>query len=144
MSLNVFTDYIDNCNEYGKDPSWEGLRTYKTMYNTKEKKEQPYIKNKKIVNGIIDNEIARIQEYLELEFTKTNIDYKKAELVRELIQKSLLKDMSEEQKDLLDELCTSISSEWIELCRFYFREGLRTGLTNLKFLNEIEDIQYLI
>lgn len=33
MSLNVFADYIENCKEYGKEPSWEGLREYKTMYS---------------------------------------------------------------------------------------------------------------
>lgn len=144
MSLNVFADYIENCKEYGKEPSWEGLKEYKTMYNKNQEKECLYTRDKKIVNGIIDNEIEHIQDNLELEFTKTNIDYRQAELMTEIIHKALLKNMTEKQRDLLDDLCSSITNEWIELCRFYFREGLRAGLTNLKFLNEIENIEYMI
>lgn len=144
MSLNVFADYIENCKEYGKEPSWEGLRAYKTMYNTKEKKEQPYIKNKKIVNGIVSNEIEHIQEHSELDFTKTNIDYRQAKLMTEIIYKSLLKDMTEKQRALLNELLSSLNNETIELYKFYFSKGLKAGLTNLNFLNEIDNIEYMI
>ena len=144
MSLNVFADYIENCKEYGKEPSWEGLREYKAMYNKEDEKKCPYTRDKKIVNGIIENEIHRIQDYSELDFTKSNIDYQQAELMSGIILKALLKSMTEKQRDLLDELCSSITNEWIELCRFYFREGLRAGLTNLKFLNEIDNIEYMI
>ena len=144
MSLNVFVDYIENCKEYGKEPSWEGLREYKTMYTQKENKESPYIKNKKIVNGIIDNEIHHIQDNLELDFTQNNIDYNQANLMTEVIHKDLIKGMTVKQIDLLDELYSSLNNEAIELCRFYFREGLRAGLSNLKFLNEIDGIEYII
>ena len=144
MSLNVFADYIENCKEYGKEPSWEGLREYKAMYNTKEKKEQPYIKNKKIVNGIVSNEIEHIQEHSELDFTKTNIDYRQAKLMTEIIYKSLLKDMTEKQRALLNELLSSLNNETIELYKFYFSKGLKAGLTNLNFLNEIDNIEYMI
>lgn len=144
MSLNVFADYIENCKEYGKEPSWEGLRAYKTMYNKPKKRMHPYITNKKIVAGIIDNEIEHIQEHLELDFTKTNIDYGHAELMTGVIHKALLKGMTEKQRDLLDELFSSLNNETIELCRFYFKEGLRAGLTNLKFLNEIDNVEYMI
>ena len=144
MSLNVFADYIENCKEYGKEPSWEGLRAYKTMHSKSKKQVRPCMPNKKIVNGIIDNEIAHIQEHLELDFTKNNIDCRQAALMTEIIHKALSKGMTEKQIDLLDELCSSIANEWIELCRFYFREGLRAGLTNLKFLNEIDNVEYMI
>lgn len=146
MSLNVFANYIENCKKYGKEPSWEGLREYKTMYNTnaKEEKEHPYIRNKKIVNGIIDNEFDHIQEYSELDFTKTNIDYRQANLMTEIIHKALMKDMTEKQRDLLDEFYSSLIGEATELCRFYFREGLKSALTNLNFLKEIDDIEYIL
>ena len=144
MSLSIFVDYIENCKEYGKEPSWEGLKTYKAIYSKKEEKKCPYTRDKKIVNGIIDNEIWHVQEYSELNFAKNNIAYQQAELMTGIIQKALLKDMTEKQRDLLDELCSSIANEWIELCNFYFREGLRAGLTNLKFLNEIDNIEYMI
>ena len=52
MSLNVFADYIENCKAYGKEPSWEGLRAYKTMHSKSKKQVRPCMPNKKIVNGI--------------------------------------------------------------------------------------------
>lgn len=56
----------------------------------------------------------------------------------------LIKETNPEQQRLIEELENSISNAWIELCRFYFKEGVRAGLTNLKFLNEIDDIEYII
>lgn len=144
MSLNLFVDYIENCKQYGKEPSWEGLIEYKTMYNNKEEKEHPYVKNKKIVNGMIKNEFEHIHKCSELDFTKTNIDYKQINAMTELIRKALIKKTNPEQKRLIEELENSISNEWIELCRFYFKEGVRSGLTNLKFLTLIDDIEYII
>jgi len=144
VSLNVFADYIENCNKYGKAPSWEGLKEYKRMYNKEEKKEHPNIKNKKIVNGIIENEFIHIQENNELDFTKNNIDYGQAELMTEIIYKALKKNMTDKQRDLLDELYSSINNEAIELCRFYFREGVKAGLVNLEFLKEIDNIECYI
>ena len=60
------------------------------------------------------------------------------------IYQSLKKDTTEEQQRLIGELEDSISAEWLKLCEFYFREGLRAGLTNLKFLKEIEHIEYYL
>lgn len=144
MSLNLFADYIENCKKYGKEPSWEGLAEYKAMYNNKEEQEHPYIKNKKIVDGIIDNEIGHIKVGKELDFTKNNIDYRQAELMSEIIYKALLKDITKKQRDLLHELYSSINNETIELCKFYFREGVRAGLGKLKFLNEIYEIESIL
>lgn len=96
---------------------------------------------KKIVDGIVENEFRHIQESLEKEFTDTNLDYRQNSSTTEGIYKALEKDTTEDQQRLIGDLEDSISSEWIELCRFYFREGLRAGLENLKFLNEIEHIE---
>ncbi|WP_279222180.1 hypothetical protein [Clostridium septicum] len=41
--------------------------------------------------------------------------------------------MTEEQKDLLDELYSSMVLEIVNLSEFYFKEGLKAGLGNLKF-----------
>ena len=73
------------------------------------------IKNiENIVNGIVENEFNHVQ------------------------------DTTEEQQRLIRELEDSISAEWLKLCIFYFREGLRAGLSNLKFLKEIEHIDYYL
>lgn len=144
MSLNVFESYIENCKKHGKTPSWEGLREYRAMYNPKEEKEPQFIKNKKVIDGAVANEIAYTREYLEVDFTKNNVDYKQSELMTEIIHKALIKDMTKEQRELLDELCSSINNRTVELCNFYFKEGLRAGLTNLKFLNELDDVSSIL
>ena len=101
-----------------------------------------YKKMKNIVDGIVENEFRHIQESLEKEFTDTNLDYRQNSSTTEGIYKALEKDTTEDQQRLIGDLEDSISSEW--LCRFYFREGLRAGLENLKFLNEIDNIGAII
>lgn len=103
-----------------------------------------YKKMKNIVDGIVKNEFRHIQETLEKEFTDTNLDYRQNRSATEGIYKALEKDTTEDQQRLIGELEDSISNEWIELCRFYFREGLRAGLEDLKFLNEINNIGAII
>lgn len=103
------------------------------------------IKNiENIVNGIVENEFNHVQETLEADFENENLEYKQQELITKVIREALKKDTTEEQQRLIRELENSISAEWIELCRFYFREGLRAGLSNLKFLKEIEHIEYYL
>jgi hypothetical protein len=103
------------------------------------------IKNiENIVNGIVENEFNHVQETLEADFENENLEYKQQELITKVIREALKKDMTEEQQRLIGELEDSVSSEWIEICKFYFREGLRAGLTNLKFLKEIEHIEYYL
>lgn len=100
------------------------------------------IKNiENIVNGIVENEFNHVQETLEADFENENLEYKQQELITKVIREALKKDTTEEQQRLIRELEDSISAEWLKLCEFYFREGLRAGLTNLKFLKEIEHIE---
>lgn len=103
------------------------------------------IKNiENIVNGIVENEFNHVQETLEADFENENLEYKQQELITKVIREALKKDTTEEQQRLIRELEDSISSEWLKLCIFYFREGLRAGLSNLKFLKEIEHIDYYL
>lgn len=103
------------------------------------------IKNiENIVNGIVENEYNHVQETLEADFENENFEYKQKVLMTKVIREALKKDMTEEQQRLIGELEDSVSSEWIEICKFYFREGLRAGLSNLKFLKEIEHIDYYL
>ena len=48
--------------------------------------------------------------------------------------------MSEEQRKLLLSLDFAIADEWTNICKFYFKEGLKAGICNLKFLNEINSV----
>lgn len=103
------------------------------------------IKNiENIVNGIVENEFNHVQETLEADFENENLEYKQQELITKVIREALKKDTTEEQQRLIGELEDSISAEWLNLCIFYFREGLRAGLSNLKFLKEIEHIGYYL
>lgn len=103
------------------------------------------IKNiENIVNGIVENEFNHVQETLAADFENENLEYKQQELITKVIREALKKDTTEEQQRLIRELEDSISAEWLNLCEFYFREGLRAGLSNLKFLKEIERIDYYL
>ena len=103
------------------------------------------IKNiENIVNGIVENEYNHVQETLESDFENENFEYKQKVLMTKAIRESLKKDMTGEQQRLIGEIEDSVSSEWIEICKFYFREGLRALLNDLKFLKEIEHIEYYL
>lgn len=95
---------------------------------------------KKIVDGIVENEFNHTSDISASDFENENFAYKQQELITKVIREALKKDTTEEQQRLIRELEDSISAEWLKLCEFYFREGLRAGLTNLKFLKEIEHI----
>ena len=103
-----------------------------------------YEKLKNIVNGIVENEFNHVQETLEADFENENLEYKQKVLMTKAIREALKKDLTQEQRRLIGEFEDSISSEWVELCRFYFREGLRAGLSNLKFLNEVDGIEVIL
>lgn len=103
-----------------------------------------YNEVKKIVDGIAENEFRHVQEFLEKDFEDNDLEYKKQSAMTQLLYKKLEESMTEEQKDLLDELDSSMALEGIILCRFFFREGLRAGATNLKFLSEIEYIESIL
>ncbi|WP_349818092.1 MULTISPECIES: hypothetical protein [Clostridium] len=99
-----------------------------------------YKKMKNIVDGIVENEFIHIPNIEETYFENENFKYKQKQLATKSIKEVLKLDTTEEQQRLIRELEDSISDEWLELCRFYFREGVRAGLGSLKFLNEIDDV----
>lgn len=99
---------------------------------------------KTAVDRIVENEFRIIQETLEKDFIDIDLDYRQKTLITEGIYKELEENTSIDQQILIGNLEDSISSEWIELCRFYFREGLKAGLNNLKILNEIDYINLIL
>ena len=98
----------------------------------------------KIIDGVIENEFRHIQDFEEKDFTDNDLEYKKESEVTEALYKKLLEDMTKEQAELLDKFYASFTCENVELCKFYFKEGLRAGLSNLKFLSEIKHIENII
>lgn len=99
---------------------------------------------KKIVDGIVENEYRHVEEFLENKFQATDLEYKEKSEITNSIYRKLKEDMTEEQKELLDDLYSSFTTESLILLRFFFKEGLRAGLSNLKFLSEIDFIEYIL
>lgn len=97
----------------------------------------------KLINGIVENEINHIKNEQEVEFTNENQEYINQNKNTNDIYNTLKKQLTEEQQYLLNDLMNSTALEWILLNEFYFKEGLRAGLSNLKFLNEL-DKSYLL
>lgn len=99
--------------------------------------------DKNVIDGIVENEFKHIQK-TAADFESENLEYSKAVSNTEIIREALNSNTTEEQQRLIRNLEDSIAGEWTELCQFYFREGLRAGLSNLKFLNGIDNIEYLV
>lgn len=103
-----------------------------------------YSKVKKLVEGIVENEFNHVVEFSEMDFLNNDVEFKKILAMSELLYEKLKEDMTDEQKSLLGELYSSLNNECITLCKFYFKKGLRAGLGNLKFLNEIGYIESIL
>lgn len=93
-----------------------------------------------LVEGVIESEFGNVQEFREFKFSQ--IDLSQKELDKEVLMMwdKIKSNLSIEQQDLVDKLETVLANKWTNICRFYFREGVGAGLTNLKFLNNIEGV----
>lgn len=103
-----------------------------------------YDEAKKIVDGIVENEFEHIQRLKEHEFLNVDTEQQQFNKTTVEIFKELSSSLSKEQEELLFDLDYATADEWTNLCRFYFKEGLRAGLSNLKFLNEIGFIESIL
>lgn len=93
-----------------------------------------------LLEGIVESEFNNVQEFRETNFSDKNLEQIELNKVSSELLNKLNSSLSEEQKDLLDEFDVALVNEWVNLCRFYFKEGVAAGLTNLKFLNNINSI----
>lgn len=96
-----------------------------------------------LVNNIIENEFSHIQEYKEMEFIGADKEQRELAKISESLLKKIKKDISQEHTELLNDFCIAIAGEWINICRFYFKQGIVCGTTNLSFLKDDETIQYI-
>ncbi|MFR5004171.1 MAG: hypothetical protein ACLUCZ_17400 [Thomasclavelia ramosa] len=103
-----------------------------------------YEKVKKIVNKIVENEFEVINQYEEMNFINNDINSKiEYKIIKNLYQLAE-KEMTEKNIKLLEELDTRRDLLQVNLCKFYFIKGLISGLSNLNFLSEIENVDHLI
>ncbi len=92
---------------------------------------------KKIINDIIENEFKHICEFEEKEdFDCNNEISLSIDKVEDLLQE-LCKIVPNHQ-DLLMNLDSRFMDYCINACRYYFKKGVISGITNLKFLENIE------
>lgn len=99
-----------------------------------------YENKRKLVKNIIENEFNHVQSSREGVFAETNLEQEQLNKTSTDILNKLRDSLSKEQEVLLMDLEEAISDEWINLCRFYFEEGVRAGLVNLEFLKDIKCI----
>ncbi|WP_195954459.1 hypothetical protein [Clostridium tertium] len=99
-----------------------------------------YEKICELIKGIIENEFNHIQEFKEVKFTDEDEEQKVYENnTRELFDK-LNVSLTKEQQNILDDFDAAVTNEFVNLCRFYFKEGIAAGLTNLNYLNDIDSV----
>lgn len=103
-----------------------------------------YEKVKKIVNKIVENEFEVINQYEEMNFINNDINSKIEYKIINNLYELAKKEMTERDIKLLEELDTRRDLFQINLCKFYFIKGLISGLSNLKFLSEIVNVDHLI
>jgi len=99
-----------------------------------------YEEMKKLIGNVIENEFNHVQEYQEREFVDTDKEQMKLNEASEKLFEKLHEDVPKEYQRLLDDYCSAVLSEWVNLCMFYFKVGAVAGLTNLQFLNDIEHV----
>lgn len=99
-----------------------------------------YEKMCELIKGIIESEFTNVQEFREMKFTDKDIEHKQLNQTSVDLMDKLMGILSEEKKDLLNEFDIAITREWLNLCRFYFHQGVAAGLTNLKFLENIPSV----
>lgn len=99
-----------------------------------------YEKTRELVKNIIENEFEHIQTSRESLFEEKDLEQKELNKTTQEVFEELRSSLSKEQEELLFDLEFAICDEWINLCRFYFREGVRAGLINLEFLKTIDFI----
>lgn len=93
----------------------------------------------KLIEGIIENEYNNICEFKEMEFSESDKEQKDLYDKSRKLYCELNMTLREEQKEIVAKLEGATTEEWSNLCKFYFREGLKAGLSNLSFLNNVDN-----
>lgn len=95
-------------------------------------------KIKKITDNIINNSVDEVREFREFhgkdeEWLKSLDEYEKTiEKIKEVLK-------SQGMEKLIFKLDEEVGEINLHIEEFYYKEGLRDGLTKLRFLNEIND-----
>lgn len=102
-----------------------------------------YEEIKKLIENIIENEFNHIQDYEERKFIDTDKEQMELTEESEKLLKQLFESVPKEYRSLLNDYSNAMLCEWVNMCRFYFKEGVRAGATNLEFLKDTKIIGYI-
>lgn len=97
-----------------------------------------------LTNNIIENEYRHIQEFKEVESMDNNENWLRSNEKYIELFNEIKEVLPEEFKCKMVELDDLVNEVGTYQERYYFKEGLLSGLTNLKFLNDIDNIGCLI
>lgn len=93
---------------------------------------------KKLIDNVIENEFEHIQEYKEVDdLNKDQVRKEQAEKVSKLFS-DLLDSIPKEYAKQVENFYDQVIHEWSCYCRYYFKEGVRAGITNLNFLEDVK------
>jgi hypothetical protein len=98
-------------------------------------------KIKKIVNGLVKSEYSHCIESFGEDADKTDNDeeYIKAKREESDLAEELMRSLSEDKKYIVDKYYNAVKNVSAFEEEYYFRKGVRSGLINLKFLNDIQE-----
>ncbi|MDU1412698.1 MAG: hypothetical protein E6929_07780 [Clostridium sp.] len=96
-----------------------------------------YEEVKELVNNIIKNEYDHIQEGRQYNFENADKAYIALQRVADDLYNKLSEGINEEQNKQLDAYFTNMVALSNVLCKFYFKEGVKAGATNLNFAKSI-------
>lgn len=92
----------------------------------------------KLMRNIIKNEYNHVQD-IEGNLLNLKIDkYSQIQDKQDELIKKLIKILPKENKNILNELIDLQALNESVLSEYYFKRGVKTGLTNLSFLREYE------
>ncbi|HBL05808.1 MAG TPA: hypothetical protein DDZ33_02480 [Clostridium sp.] len=98
---------------------------------------------RKLIENIIENEFQHIQENCERKFLDKDKEQMELTEESEKLLKQLHENIPEEYQKLLDDYSSAVLYEWVNMCRFYFKEGVKAGTTNLEFLKDTKLMSYM-
>ncbi|WP_346894052.1 hypothetical protein [Clostridium sp. UBA871] len=98
---------------------------------------------KKLIRNVIDNEFNHVQEYQEIELIDKDKEQIKLNEASEKLFEKLSDNIPKEYQKLLNEYNDALLYNCANMCKLYFKEGVRAGTTNLEFLKDTQIMDYI-
>lgn len=100
-----------------------------------------YKEMRRLIENIIENEFKHIQDCRERKFIDTDKEQIELTEESEKLFKQLFENVPKEYRNLLNDYSNAMLCEWVNMCRFYFKEGVTAGISNLEFIKKIDGIK---